>query len=187
MKALLVAGVIACAVFGAAFGVLEGVLASPSQAERLGLRAQKEIGSGSFRGAMLHVGDRTIAVSCRRVSAGTVAVRPAGGSELLVSGAHVRARPPATLTPAAVGQAVLGGVRSLYARLLTVRLANRDVELRPLVFAGRPAYAIRLTSGRPATELLVDRGTLAPVGALYRSRAISGSSRFLPADVANGC
>jgi hypothetical protein len=184
VKALLVAAAIAAAVFGISVGVLEGGLVTPTSAERLALRELDALGKTWSRGALIRTGSVNDVVSCRRLSSGTFAVR-VEGRELRVSDVHVRARPAAT--PEDVGAAVLTGVHRLYSRLLTVRLANRDVDVRRLSFAGHPAYALRLSRGRPEAELVIDRRTLAPLGAIYRSRALTGSSRFLPGRAGTGC
>jgi hypothetical protein len=184
VKTLLVAAAVTAALFGISVGVLEGGLATPTSAERIALRELDVLAETSTRGAVLSTRNGNDAVACRRLSSGTFAVR-FGDRELRVGGVHVRAQPPASAGE--VGAAVLAGVHSLYSRLLRVRLANRDVDARRLSFAGRPSYALRLTAGRPEAELVVDRRTLAPLGAIYQSRALTGSSRFLPGRAGTGC
>jgi hypothetical protein len=103
---------------------------------------------------------------------------------------------PAAEFPAAAAD--LGGSHFLYVVELAGSIVRgRDVVTGTTIVDGRALYRIRLGRARPLVELLVDRETLRPVIAHYRSQRLEGWSRldntaprrFLAADtpVERGC
>jgi len=201
---LAVAVVGAAAVFGASFGVLELGLRSPSAGEKVALRVLAELEHTRGIRAVLDVDGRRLLSTCHSYM-GRDLLRLSDGTRLVLVGVHAyRTLPPGGSLIEAVSdrrelflvrspaglvsvQAAIAGSHAFWARLLAVRLEQADVHVQPVLFALRPAYELRL-SHRPLLELVVDRVTLRPLAALYRSRAVDASSRLIAArHTVGGC
>jgi hypothetical protein len=75
-------------------------------------------------------------------------------------------------------KADLAGNYALYAAVLLRRMRWSPVRVRPDLYGTRPIYRVELDD-RPRVELFVDRRTLQPLAARYRSQRIDGASRLL--------
>ena len=191
-------------VFAASFGVLELGLRSPSAAERLALRVLALLERTQGHGAILRIDGLRLLASCRSYSGRDLVVLT-DGTRFLVVGTHVlqirsrreplseevsdRRRPfslrgRAGLVPV---EADLAGSHALYARELAGRLEEGDVSARPALLDGRRVYELRLTRRRPVLELMLDRATLRPLAAVYRSSLRTGTSWFLVPRRGRGC
>jgi len=202
LLALGVAVVGAATVFGASFGVLDLGLRSPSTGERIALRVLAELERTRGVRAVLDVDGRRLLSTCHSFM-GRDLLQLSDGTRLVLVGVHAyRTLPPGGSLIEAVSdrrelflvrstgslvsvQAAIAGSHAFWARLLAIRLEQADVHVWPVLFASRPAYELRL-SHRPLLELVVDRVTLRPLAALYRSRAVDGSSRLIAAGHARG-
>jgi hypothetical protein len=186
--ALLAAGVLA----GACFGVLRVALPRATEGQRLAARTLLKLDAWHSQGALVRIGDRTLAATCTPVRRGAV-ITYADGVRILVRGRHVRALQPlgsmrdrllATTTTAdpelVSAEALLGGSRSLLVAGLAVRLS---VIGDPLVartqIEGTPAYVFRLGRDRPLIELVVSGATLEPLAVRYSSARLHGTSRLV--------
>jgi len=189
LGALVAAGALA----GACFGVLHATLPRQSKGQGIATRTMIALDRWRSHGAVVRIGGRSLAVTCRAARRGTI-LDYADGTRLLVRGRRVhplrtpetaRERLLATATPAdpelTAAEAVLGGSRSLYSAGLAVRLS---VGGEPLVdrtlLDGIPAYVLRL--GRKGiVKLVVAQATLTPLAVRYSSARLHGTSRLLTA------
>lgn len=189
--------VVTATVFAGAVAVLQIGLARPGAAERLAASVVDVLDRTRDRGSVMTIGSLRMSATCARSSRGVVRIRLGDGTGILGMGTHVletyrferrrslAARPAPDLVAA---ELVLAGSHALYARELIGRLVRRSVSAHETVYAGRPAYTLRLRAARPEVELIVDRKTLRAIGAEYRSRHLTGTSRLLPARRrARGC
>jgi len=204
LRALTVAVVGGAAIFGASLGVLQLGLGSPSAADKIALRVLAELQRTRGVNAVLDIDGRRLRSTCHSYM-GRDLVQLSDGTQLVLVGIHAyRTLPPSDPVIRAVSdrrelfvvhstvglvgvQAAIAGSHAYFARVLAVRLEQADVHVHPIVFASRPAYELRLNS-RPLLELIVDRVTLRPLAAVYRSHAWAASSRLLTARRAvRGC
>lgn len=182
--------VVLATVFGVALAVLQFGLARPSASEQLAANVVAVLDHTRSSGSVIAIGSRHLSATCARTARGRVDVRLGDGTTIVAMGTHVlathrldsrRSLAVRAAPDLAAAELVLAGSHALYARELIGRLVRRAVSTRETVFAGRPAYALRLRASRPSVELMVDRKTLRAVGAVYRSQYVTGTSRLLPA------
>jgi hypothetical protein len=161
----------------------------PSADDRLVADALRVLDSTRGAGAVMTVDGRRLVARCKSVRVGNSVVGLDDGTTLLVWRTHVARRGTSDErellatepTDLASAEANLAGIHDLYSRELTATLLGGHVVVRATRLASRPVYALRLGDGSPLVELLVDRGSLRPVGARYVSRTSSGSSELVPA------
>jgi hypothetical protein len=177
-------------VFASVVAVLQIGLARPSAAERLAVSVVTELDRARDRGSVMTIGSRQLSAVCTRISRGIVRVRLGDGTEIVAMGTHVletyrlggrRALALRLAPDLAAAELVLAGSHALYARELIGQLTRRAVSTRVTAYEGRPAYALLLRARRPTVELVVDRMTLRPLAAVYRSHDLTASSRLLVA------
>lgn len=183
-------------IFGVSFGALEVGLRTPSAADRIAARVLGELERTRGVRAVLDVDGRRLLATCHSYL-GRDLVQLSDGTQLVVVGVHAfRTLPPRGSLIDAVSdrrqlfvargsagntvsaQAAIAGSHSFWARVLGVRLEQANVQVRVTRYRGRAAYEVRLNK-RPLLELVVDRATLRPVAAFYRSRAFDASSRLI--------
>lgn len=204
LRALAVALAGTACVFGVSFGVLELGLKSPSAADKVALRVLAELQRTRGVHAVLDVDGRRVLSTCHSYL-GRDVLQLSDGTRLVVVGVHAfRTLPPGGALVDAVSdrrelfvvhtaaglvsaQAAVAGSHAFWARVLGARLEQADVHEHAILFEGRPAYELRL-SASPVLDLIVDRATLRPVAAVYRSRAVDASSRLIASrHAARGC
>jgi hypothetical protein len=203
LRVLALGAVGAACVFGVSFGVLEFGLRSPSAGERVGLRVLAELRRTRGVHAVLDVDGRRLLSTCHSYLARDV-LELSDGSRLVLVGVHafrtlapggpvveaISDRRELFVVRTAAGlvgaQAAIAGSHAYWARILALRLEQANLGVRSLVFGSRAAYELRL-SGRPLLELIVDRRTLRPLAAVYRSRAVNATSRLIASPAAGGC
>jgi hypothetical protein len=190
MRPLARALVAGAAVFAAVLVVLQVGLARPTAAERIAARAVSILDHTRERGSVIEIGTRRVTSTCTVTRTGAARIQLDDGTVIVAKGTRVletyRLGERRTLAlhaaadlPAA--ELVLSGSHALYARELVDRLAQRAVSPRPVEYRGRPAYALRLRSRPPAVELILDRRTLRPLAAEYRSADLRATSRLIAA------
>jgi hypothetical protein len=204
LRAIVVAVVGTGCVFGASFGVLELGLKSPSAADRVALRVLAELERTRGVHAVLDIEGHRLLSTCHSYL-GRDLLQLSDGTRLIVVGVHAfRTLPPGGSLIDAVSdrrelfvvhspsrlvgaQAAIAGSHAFWARVLAVRLEQANVHVHATEFRSRPAYELRLST-RPLLELVVDKATLRPVAAVYRSQGIDASSRLLASRHADrGC
>jgi hypothetical protein len=175
------------ALVGGAYGMLAAGMKRATPQDRLAADALKVLDATRGSGAVIDVDGRRLVASCKALRVGSSIVDLDDGTRLLVARTRVaRLRPVASarelLAPdppdLVAAEANLAGSHDFYSRALTATLFGGRVIVRPTRFADRLAYALRLGDGRPLVELIVDRGSLRPLGARYVSRTSSGTSRL---------
>jgi len=197
LRTLAVAIAGTAAVFAACVGVLELGLRSASPGEKIALRVLAELRRTRGVHAVMDVDGRRLLSTCHGFM-GRDLLELSDGTRLVIVGIHayrtlapqaspivaVSARRELFVVRRAPGlvsaQAAIAGSHSFWARILAVRLEQARVDVRDVLFRARPAYDIRLSS-RPLLELIVDRRTLQPLAAVYRSRAVEASSLLVSA------
>jgi len=185
-----VATVAVCVVASAAYGLVS-TLPAPTHGDRVAVRVLDRLQSTRGRGGVMQIGGLTERVSCERLRGGRHLVDLDDGTRLVLSGTHarrlgerMRGRVLASVTrlPSLTSaEADLSGSHALYATQLASQLAHgRTILVGSTVVRGRPAYRLRLTHARPLLELLVARGSLTPLVAVYRSATVSGRTVLGP-------
>ena len=173
------------AVAGGAYALVS-TLPAPRPDDRLGVRILDRLEHARGTGAVVDLAGRRVHVRCRKLPPYRRLLSYADGTRLALSGTHVHRLPSsgrqlesarARYPDLIAAQADLAGSYSLYSILLAQRLAHR----RPIVAGltrerGLPAYRIHLGRDRPEVQLIVDRRTLRPLAATYRSATLSGRS-----------
>jgi len=174
-----------CAVACSAYALVS-TLPAPQPDDRLGVRILDRLEHSRGTGAVVDLGGRRVHVRCRKLPPYRRLLTYADGTRLALSGTHVhrlpssgrqletaRSRYPDLLA----AQADLAGSYSLYSILLAQRLAHGRAIVAGLArVRGLPAYRIHLGQDRPEVQLIVDRRTLRPLAATYRSATLSGRS-----------
>lgn len=204
LRALAVAVAGTVGVFGASFGVLELGLQSPSAGERTAVRVLAELRRTRGVHAVLEVNGRRLLSTCQS-DRGRDLLQLSDGTRLLVVGVHayrtlpsrgsligaVSDRPAlsvARFRARLVGaQAAVAGSHAFWERVLAARLEQANVVVRTVRFGSNSGYELTL-SANPQLELIVDRVTLRPLAAVYRSRAVDASSRLVASGrTVDGC
>jgi len=170
------------------FAFVGAVLPRPSATDAIAVRILQKL--ETTRGARAHIrlGRRTFVSECRVLSRNRRGIFLDDGTRLFLHGSHFTVSSPSrewrTIArlespefPAAAAD--LGGSHFLYVvQLARSIVRGRHVVLGTIRFGGRETYRVRLSRGRPLVELLVDRMTLEPVAAHYRSARLEGWSRL---------
>ncbi len=197
LRTIVLAAAGAALLFGAAYGLLAVGMRTPSASERMAVRILATLLRTRGVRADLTIDGRALGSTCHAYL-GRDLVEVSDGSRVVIVGVHAfRTLAPAGALVSEVSrrralfghratgsgrlvgvEAAIAGSHALWARILAVRLEQADIHLRPTVFRGRPAYAL-LLGHRPRLDLVVDRKTLLPVAAFYRSRSIVAASRLL--------
>jgi len=174
-----------CAVAGSAYALVS-TLPAPQPDDRLGVRILDRLEHSRGTGAVVDLGGRRVHVRCRKLPPYRRLLTYADGTRLALSGTHVHRLPsPGRQLETArsrypdliAAQADLAGSYSLYSILLAQRLAHGRTIVAGLTrVRGLPAYRIHLGQDRPEVQLIVDRRTLRPLAATYRSATLSGRS-----------
>lgn len=179
----------------AALGFLQLGLGRPAASDETAARLVHVLDTTRGSGAVIDFGSSSAVATCTRSGPGAIRVRVAG-TELIAAGPHVletrsfdRLRELAVrpIPDLAAAELNLAGSHALYARQLGGLLQRRSVVLTPARFDGRAAYGIVLRASRPRVSIVVDRKTLEPVAAAYRSDDLTATSRLLPGRIARGC
>lgn len=180
----------ACAITAAAYGIVS-TLPAPSVGDRIGVRLLDRLDTTRGTGGVMQLAGVTRRVTCKRLPRYRHLVQLDDGTKLILSGTHVhevaepaRERRLATIVDVpglAAAEADLSGSYTLYATQLAVQLEHgREVLAGAARVNGREAYRIRLTRALPQADLLVDRETLQPLVATFRSAAVSGRTLLGP-------
>ena len=195
LRALAVAVVGIACLFGVSFGVLDLGLRSPSAADKIGVRLLQVLKRTRGVRAVLDVEGHRLRSTCRGFI-GRDLLQLSDGTRIVIIGVHAyRTLPPRGSLIAAVSnrrelfavhstaalvsaQAAIAGSHALWAGILAARLEQANLRVQAVRFESRPAYEVRLST-KPLLELIVDQATLRPVAAVYRSQAVSASSRLL--------
>lgn len=186
--------VLVAALFAASVGALRASLPRPSEPARRASRLLDLLDRTRGGGAELVVAGRRLVATCRPLSGRRYAVALDDGTRLVLAGTHVtrvastRPRELLALEPAdlVAAQADLVGSHDLLARELAGTLMTGRLLARDVTFRARPATVFRLER-TPLVELVVDRATLTPLAARYRSATVSGSSTLRRAPAGEGC
>jgi hypothetical protein len=191
--ALVKAAVAAVAVGGSALGLLLVGLPSPLRGDKLSVAVVHRLLGTRIQGAVIQLNGSVLHATCRPHRRGVSTIALSNGDRLtlkrtrfVVPPARLAGRALQYLQPVPAGilarqsaEADLAGTHQLYLQELIGRLLRGDQVVEgTATFAGRPVYRIQLGNAKPRIELLVDRRTLKPVGARFRSAQLNGSSRF---------
>jgi hypothetical protein len=166
------------------FGVVS-TLPQPSHGDRIAVRALVVLQQHRGRGGVMQLAGVRLHVTCKRLPPYRQLIALDDGSRLVLSATHVRqVREPLRTRMLAVtenrpelvsAEADLAGSYALYAAQLTQRLAGGlPVLAGTTAVGGTPAYRLILGRGHPRVELLVDRQSLVPLAATYRSASLQG-------------
>lgn len=204
LRAVVVAVVGSACIFGASFGLLELGLRSPTAGDKIGLRVLAELRRTRGVHAVLEVDGRRLLSTCHSYL-GRDLLELSDGTRLVVVGVHAfRTLPPGGSLIEAVSdrrelfvvrtsaglvgaQAAIAGSHAFWAEVLALRLEQANLRVHATLFGSRRAYELRLDR-RPLLELIVDRETLRPLAAVYRSRSVDATSRLIAsAHAVGGC
>lgn len=185
------------AIAASAYAVVS-TLPAPRAGDRIAVRVLELLERTRGTGATMTVGGRELSVRCSRLPARRHLLRLSDGTRLVLSGTRVRRLVPRrslaglrAVDPETVAaEAALAGSHAFYATQVAARLRHGSPHVRRTSVGSRAAYRIRLSHARPHVDLYVDRATLRPLAATYRSRTLTGRS-VLAGSVAgrprNGC
>ena len=182
---------IPCVAAGAALAFVGAVLPRPSPEDVIGVKILRMLETTRGGGAVIRLGGRTLIAECRELSQSRRGIFLDDGTRIFLRGTRIiLSRSPGgerTLTalqspetPAAAAD--LGGSHFLYVAQLAGSIVRGRHAVRGTTwFEGHEVYRVRLGRERPLVELLVDRTTLDPVAAHYRSSRLEGWSRLYDA------
>lgn len=185
------------AIAGSAYAVVS-TLPPPRAGDRTAVRVLELLERTRGTGATMTVGGRDLSVRCSPLRSRRHLLRLSDGTRLVLSGTRVSRLAPRrglaaarTVDPETIAaEAGLAGSHAFYATQLVARLRHGSPLVRPTSVGSRAAYRIRLSHARPHVDLYVDRATLRPLAATYRSRTLTGRSVLapsVPGRPANGC
>jgi hypothetical protein len=170
------AAAVVCAVAVGGFVVMRS-LPQPTHADRVGVGVLRVLETHRGGGSRMHIGGRSLVARCRDLAGGRSLISLSDGTRFVLRGARVRrwrASPLASDVTAPgvlrAAEADLAGSYRLYAHELTAQLERGE---RVGVARDGEAYALALDSSLPRAELVVNRETLRPVGARFRSRTLT--------------
>ena len=168
---------IASGVGAGTFGLAQTLL-KPHAQLKVAARAIGELGSGDYVTSKLRLGSGFFRVRCQPLTHSASLVILSDGRRVLVTRKRISLFGTALFgTSKAWAIADLAGCPLVLGRLLTTRVQTAFSKGQTVLMARHgPDYWIRLTRRRPLVFLVVNRGTLEPVGVLLRSRVLNGGA-----------
>ena len=184
---IFIAALSTVAVLAASFGLVTA-LPQPTKDDRIAVRLLRYLEHTHGRGSRIWIDGRTLASRCTALSPRRKLITLSDGGRFVLRGSRIRvwypgesslatARPESGLTRAALAD--LAGSYALYAVELSRPLANGDDVIAADATGGTQTYQFILAR-RPQVELIVDRTSLRPLAARFRSATASGHATLLP-------
>ena len=185
----------AALVAGASLLLLAVAVPRATAEDRIAVRILRQLETTRGAGSVMRLAGTTLHATCERTRTRRSRVVLSDGTTLHINRTRVVARRPAANRGAIVqdgefvaAAADLSGSHALYvAQLAGSIVRGRDVVVGETRVGDRRAYVVRLGRPRPRVELLVDRLTLRPLVARYRSRRPEGSARLVAGGAGRGC
>ena len=177
------ASLITAAIVAASYGLM-AALPQPTAADRLAVRLLGYLEHTPGRGSEIWINGHRVLARCSSLSKSRKLITLSDGARFAIRRSHIRLwheaakkprRPDSALARAAIAD--LSGSNSLYAAELGPPLAAGDDMVEPIRESDR-MYRIVL-SRKPYVALDVDRVSLHPVSARFRSAGISAQASLL--------